>query len=181
MPTAVGGVPLSCWEKGGPPPQWPSAPEQLIGYEGVRLYDNMLERVQAAQAAAAAKVPDQAPRLRALLFYQGESDCDTEERASTWGKRFAAFVRQVRADLQAPTLPVVLVAVTTTDLPICTFRDEVRRQQLGLVAASGLEHVAVVDAHGLELQADGLHLTIPAQVTLGQRLAQALLQLEQGA
>jgi hypothetical protein len=36
----------------------------------------------------------------------------------------------------------------------------------------------VVDAHGLALQADGLHLTTEAQVALGELLARAFADFE---
>lgn len=48
----------------------------------------------------------------------------------------------------------------------------VRQAQLGI----DLLNLRTVDAHGLPLQPDGLHLSTPAQVHLGQMMADAFLQ-----
>ncbi|KAH7856183.1 hypothetical protein Vadar_033647 [Vaccinium darrowii] len=52
------------------------------------------------------------------------------------------------------------------------FLEEVREAQLGL----DLENVKSIDAKGLELEPDNLHLTTPAQVQLGEMLASSFLQ-----
>lgn len=51
------------------------------------------------------------------------------------------------------------------------YLEEVREAQLGLK----LSNVVTVDAKGLPLQPDRLHLTAEAQVQLGKMLAQAYL------
>jgi len=48
----------------------------------------------------------------------------------------------------------------------------VRQAQLG----TDLLNLRTVDAHGLPLQPDGLHLSTPAQAHLGQIMADAFLQ-----
>lgn len=52
------------------------------------------------------------------------------------------------------------------------FIETVREAQLGV----DFLNVRTVDAKGLPLEPDGLHLTTPAQVRLGQMLAAAYLQ-----
>ena len=53
------------------------------------------------------------------------------------------------------------------------FIETVREAQLGVY----LLNVRTVDAKGLPLEPDGLHLTSPSQVRLGEMLADAYLQL----
>lgn len=53
-----------------------------------------------------------------------------------------------------------------------TLIEIVREAQLGV----DLLNVTTVDAKGLPLEPDGLHLTTPAQVKLGKMLADAYLQ-----
>ena len=52
------------------------------------------------------------------------------------------------------------------------FTEIVREAQLGI----DLPNVKCVDAKGLPLEPDNLHLTTPAQVQLGKILAEAFLQ-----
>ncbi|KAF7143391.1 hypothetical protein RHSIM_Rhsim05G0016100 [Rhododendron simsii] len=52
------------------------------------------------------------------------------------------------------------------------FLEQVRGAQLGL----DLENVKCVDAQGLELEPDNLHLTTRAEVELGMMLADSFLQ-----
>eukprot|EP00899_Mesostigma_viride_P012983 jgi/Mesvir1/21686/Mv04106-RA.1 len=108
-------------------------------------------------------------RLKALLWYQGESDADTEEHAGRYCERFERFLADVRADLGRPELPCVMVVITTADLPTTSFLSLVRRQQYE--AAARVPRVVIVDSDGSKLQADGLHLTTDAQITVGKELA----------
>lgn len=52
--------------------------------------------------------------------------------------------------------------------------EEVREAQLNI----GLPNVKCVDAEGLPLEPDGLHLTTQAQVRLGEMLADAYLRFK---
>ena len=153
VPCAVGGSALAEWE----------LPHGKLGQRAV-------ERVCAALAAAP-PCADAAPRLAGVLFYQGETDAGNAEDAASWGTRFAAFAAALREELQSPLLPLAVVAITTAPLPNCAHVASVRAAQLALPDV--LPRCCVVDAAGLELQADGLHLTTAAAVTLGQRLAAA--------
>lgn len=54
--------------------------------------------------------------------------------------------------------------------------EKVREAQLGMK----IENVVCVDAKGLQLQEDNLHLSTQSQVVLGQMLAQAYLSPTHG-
>eukprot|EP00884_Botryococcus_braunii_P019973 jgi/Botrbrau1/665/Bobra.0161s0049.2 len=71
VPCAFGGSSVSQWQPGQP------------------LYSRLENRTVAAMSAPGAC-------LRALLWYQGESDCDTEENASLYASRFATFLNAYR-------------------------------------------------------------------------------------
>ncbi|KAI6689073.1 hypothetical protein NL676_025901 [Syzygium grande] len=105
----------------------------------------------------------------ALLWYQGESDAVAESDAALYKGRLEKFFSDVRADLQSPELPIFQVAIASGLGP---FTETVREAQLGL----DLPNVRTVDAKGLPLGRDLIHLTTPAQVRLGQMLADAFLQ-----
>lgn len=87
VPCAIGETSLKQWSR------------------GEKLYNTMIERTKAALAEADGAV------LRGLLWYQGEGDTGTMEVAVSYKTRFEKFVADVRADLQAPALPVVQVCI----------------------------------------------------------------------
>ncbi|KAF8024567.1 hypothetical protein BT93_F1670 [Corymbia citriodora subsp. variegata] len=143
VPCAIGGTRISEWER------------------GTFLYDQLIKRARAATNEGAT--------IRALLWYQGESDAVEKSDAVQYKGRLEKFFSDVRTDLQWPELPIFQVAIASGQGP---FTDTVRKVQLGL----DLPNVRTVDAKGLPLGPDWLHLTTPAQVRLGQMLTDAFLQ-----
>lgn len=156
VPCAVGGSALREWE----------LPDGELGRR-------CLARSRAALAATCPAVGG--PRLACLLFYQGETDAGDAGDAATWGARFERWVAAMRAELCTPELPVGVVAVTASTSP-CPHLNVVRAAQLS--CTSTVPRCFVVDAHGLALQADGLHLTADAQASLGLLLARAFLDFK---
>ncbi|XP_074369764.1 putative carbohydrate esterase At4g34215 [Apium graveolens] len=142
VPCAIGGTNISQWARGS------------------QLYDQLVRRAGAALRDGGT--------LRAMLWYQGESDTDTLANAESYKDRFETFITNLRQDLVFPMLPVIQVALDSGPGP---YVEEVREAQLG----SKLPNVWCIDAKGLQLQADGLHLSSPAQVQLGKMLADAFL------
>ncbi|KAL8130930.1 hypothetical protein AgCh_007017 [Apium graveolens] len=142
FPCAIGGTNISQWARGS------------------QLYDQLVRRAGAALRDGGT--------LRAMLWYQGESDTDTLANAESYKDRFETFITNLRQDLVFPMLPVIQVALDSGPGP---YVEEVREAQLG----SKLPNVWCIDAKGLQLQADGLHLSSPAQVQLGKMLADAFL------
>ena len=47
-------------------------------------------------------------RLRGILWHQGEADSKDESLAGSYAHRFDTFIRQLRADLGAPDLPIIV-------------------------------------------------------------------------
>ncbi|KAB1208849.1 hypothetical protein CJ030_MR6G011285 [Morella rubra] len=107
--------------------------------------------------------------IQALLWYQGESDTVSEEDAKSYKAKLQRLFLNLRHDLQSPTLPIIQVALASGS---GVFIDTVREAQLGI----DLLNLRTVDAKGLPLQPDTLHLSTPAQVRLGEMLAETFLQ-----
>ncbi|CAN1274114.1 Probable carbohydrate esterase At4g34215 [Linum perenne] len=84
VPCAIGGTAISQWEKGG------------------ELYGELIKRSEAAVAIGGG-------RIRALLWYQGESDTNNREDADEYKERLETFFYHVREDLQLPSLPIIQV------------------------------------------------------------------------
>ncbi|KMT01142.1 hypothetical protein BVRB_9g223940 [Beta vulgaris subsp. vulgaris] len=143
VPCAVGGTAITKWAR------------------GEHLYDDMVKRAKAA-------VENGGGEIKALLWYQGESDTLTEREADAYKGSMEKFVCDVREDLDLPLLPIIQVALASGDEK---YIEKVREVQLGMK----LPHVVCVDAKGLKLNDDNLHLSTEAQIQLGQLLADAYL------
>jgi hypothetical protein len=145
--------------------QW--SPE-LKALGGASLYGAMLWRI--AQAGG---------RLRGVLWYQGESDGWDPAAGQSYGDRFAHWIARLRADLNAPRLPVLTVQIgnTTLDSPNPTAWNAVRQAQYLL--PDQVPQTAVTTAIDLPLE-DIIHITSGGLIRLGHRLARQALALTAG-
>ncbi|KAK4777993.1 hypothetical protein SAY87_018180 [Trapa incisa] len=147
VPCAVGGTAIKEWAR------------------GENLYENMVRRardsVKGSSAAAGGEI-------KALIWYQGESDTENQRDAEAYRANMERFIHNFRQDLGLPSLPIIQVAIASGD---SRYIERVREAQLGI----DLPNVVCVDAKGLPLKEDHLHLTTEAQVRLGLMLAEAYL------
>lgn len=141
VPCAVGGSQLKEWEKGS------------------RLYEQMIQRAMVAMKTGT---------LRALIWYQGESDTLSVESVREFQQRLETLISNIRSDLQNSDLPVIHVGITAANHPFPDCLEQVRQAQL----AVKLPGVYYVDAKGLSLLEDNIHLDLEAQVKLGKMLAE---------
>ncbi|XP_057502173.1 probable carbohydrate esterase At4g34215 [Actinidia eriantha] len=128
---------------------------------GTDLYNQLVRRASAALRGGGS--------IRAVLWYQGESDTVNSEDADLYKGRLEKFFLDLRADLHIPSIPIIQVALASGQGP---FIEKVRAAQLGL----NLDKVMCVDAKGLELEPDHLHLSTRAEVRLGEMLANEFLR-----
>nr|XP_043617564.1 probable carbohydrate esterase At4g34215 [Erigeron canadensis] len=129
-----------------------------------QLYNQLIQRANAALQGGGT--------IKGLLWYQGESDTVTREDAQLYKRRLERFFDHVRSDLLLPNLPIVQVALASGAGP---YIEQVREAQLG----TWLVNLRTVDAKGLGLEPDRLHLTTPSQVALGGMLAQVFPKAHQ--
>ncbi|KAL8540395.1 hypothetical protein ACS0TY_001849 [Phlomoides rotata] len=123
-------------------------------------YDRMVKRAKAAAA-------DGGGEIKALMWYQGEKDTFFKESADLYKENVEKLILNVRQDLHLPSLPVIVVALASGR----EYLEKVRDVQKGI----DLPNVACVDAMGLPLQEDKLHLTTEAHIRLGLMLADSYL------
>jgi len=83
VPCAIGGTRISEWER------------------GTFLYDQLMRRARAGT--------NDGGTIKALLWYQGESDTVEESDAVQYKVRLEKFFTDVRTDLQSPELPIFQV------------------------------------------------------------------------
>ncbi|XP_062098387.1 probable carbohydrate esterase At4g34215 [Humulus lupulus] len=142
VPCAIGGTRISQWIRGTP------------------LYSSLLRRAQESLKEGGT--------IRAVLWFQGESDTLRTSDAVAYGGNMKKFIMDIRSDLNIPNLLVIQVALASGE---GQYIEEVRKAQLQL----NLQNVKCVDAKGLNLKADKLHLTTTSHVHLGLKLANAFL------
>lgn len=148
IPCAVGGTPLSRWQKGGD------------------LYEAAVKRARTAAAAGT---------LAGVLWHQGESDAN-EKSAPTYQERLGQMLSDLRADLGIKDLPIVIgelgeFHVARNGAPSQTINDALR------AIAAAVPQVACVDAKGLKDGGDNLHFDAASQREFGQRYAKAMRAL----
>ena len=164
LPAAHGGTSLEQWS--------PALKEQ----GGHSLYGAMLERIREAGKTARFN-------LRGVLWYQGESDCSVE-LAETYQQRFSAWIEAVRADLNRPDLPVLMVQlgrvlVAPPDEQDWQGRSWEQVREAFRVLPETIPHTGATSAIDLGL-CDGIHIDTPGLMRLGKRLARVAIGLEKG-
>lgn len=94
------------------------------------------------------------------------------ERVKSFKDASEQVLQSLRRALGVPALPIVQVAVTcnSPNTPLAHQINSLQRQ-------IELPSLATVDATGLELQQDGVHLTTEAQQKLSRSMFKAFLQL----
>ena len=139
IPAAFGGTSLDEWKPGGP------------------LYSNAITRAREATKRGT---------LVGILWHQGEADA-APELAATYPERFAAMIAQLRQDLDAADVPVILGELgqfgeNTAEINAALARvpDQVPRS-------------AFVRSDGLGDKGDKVHFHSPALREFGRRYAEA--------
>jgi len=150
VPCAVGGTPLRRWVKGGD------------------LYD---------RALVMAKRAGQVGTIRGVLWHQGESDSDGQKNAETYEARLGQMFKDLRTDLGAPELPIV-VGQLGEFLPVDKhpYVNVVRAALKHIPAV--VPHAGYADSAGLGDKGDHLHFDAAAQQKMGERFAATMMAVQ---
>jgi hypothetical protein len=147
IPAAFGGTSLDQWKPEG------------------KLYTDAVRRAREAMKSG---------RLRGILWHQGESDSGQEQDARSYRERFAAMIRQLRADLGAPDVPVV--AGELGEFHAAPFGSVVNEQLA--TAPLKVPRSAFVSSNGLTDKGDKTHFDTKSLREFGRRYALAFLSLD---
>lgn len=150
LPCAVGGTPLSRWERHGD------------------LYEH---------AVMMARRASQRGEIAGMLWHQGESDALQFLTANTYGDRLTRMIHDLRNDLESPDLPVAVC--TLGDFLAGRERypaHGVINAALRKIP-SALRRVTCIEASGLGHVGDALHFDSEAARELGKRYAEAMLHM----
>jgi len=157
-------------------------PDAVIGLVPAAFGGSALDEWQPGQphylnAVARAREALKHGTLAGILWHQGESDREPT-KAATYAARFAKFIAQLRGDLGAENVPVVVGEIGH----FCPNEAAVNAAIRSLPAL--VPHCALVTTEGLEglpEQPEVLHFVTPAFRELGRRYAAAYLELAQPA
>jgi hypothetical protein len=148
IPAAFGGSALDEWKP------------------GTTHYNEAIRRTKAALKSG---------RLRGILWHQGEADSGKEPLARSYAERFTAFIAQLRADLDAKDVPVVLGELGRFYSSRAKYADVVVEQLKSI--PSTVPHSAFVSAEGLTDKGDSTHFDTASLHEFGVRYAAAFLRI----
>ncbi|MCA9084082.1 MAG: sialate O-acetylesterase [Planctomycetaceae bacterium] len=153
IPCAVGGTPLSRWQKDGD------------------LYQQAVVRAKAAM---------QKGTLKGILWHQGESESGSAERSGNYCERLSGMVTDLRTELQSPDVPFVagelgrFLAKVKNDKPSYW---PVVNEQLHLLPMR-ISKSSIVSSEGLSHKGDDVHFDSPSLREFGRRYAKAMQKLQ---
>jgi Domain of unknown function (DUF303). len=137
IPCAVGGTSLDLWKPGD------------------ALYTNAVTRTRAALKSGT---------LRAILWHQGEADSAEKKRAS-YPARFAAMVAQLRQDLNAEHVPVIVGELGRFEGKAGNLAFNAMLPQV----TNAVPRCALVSSEGLGANSDNVHFNAEALCAFGKR------------
>ena len=155
VPCAVGGTPLSRWEKGGD------------------LYSNAVQRAKLAMKNGT---------LKGIIWHQGESD-SKPGLAETYGDRLAQMIQDIRADFNSPKLPFVvgqlgefLYTRQATNITEARLVNDTLAKVPGRVP-----HTGFASSVGLTHKGDQVDFDTGSLRELGRRFASEMVRLEESS
>ena len=143
--TAVGGTEIARWIPGGD------------------LFENAIRQTKLALESVSGA------ELSAVLWHQGESDCNCEERASKYFDRFIAMVAEFRSLLNQPSLPFIIGELgrfVVEHEPSIFYTSIVESHAKAIPL---IQPAALVSTDGLLDRGDNLHFDSSSLHELGRR------------
>jgi hypothetical protein len=115
------------------------------------------------------------PTWSGLFWVQGESEGYSAQRAGTYDQVFDEFVTQLRTDLSAPDMPVVMSALKTNLVHYDGIAYEDLNENLGIVnqvmSSYSESHPFALTRSNNDLPlSDGIHYRVDSVIELGHRL-----------
>ncbi len=161
--------------------RWPDRPLAFIKVAegGTGLYDRWspgqdLFQLFVGETRRALAQLDDPHQVVGMAWMQGESDAIEPANAQAYLNRFAAFVHQVREELDHYALPLVTGLIR----PNAVWPHAAHVRQAMTLCATGLGNLDVVETADLDVHPDDVyHYDTPSTLALGVRFAEALADL----
>ena len=147
--------------------------------ESGSVYAGFIEKTDLALADLAER--ESAWQVAAMIWQQGERDSKFEAMARSYEQNLAAFVAYNREHFNAPGMPFVFTQImplhqmqTPGKLPFAFAPQVIAGQQ---ALARNVPNCHLVSPEGLTRHDDNVHFDTAGQWELGERLAQAYLEI----
>lgn len=143
IPCADGGTKLSQWMPGE------------LNYDHAVYMSNLAMRTS---------------EIKAILWHQGESDCDCDENVDTYKKRFIKMITALRKELKNESLPVIIGELCENMGERWNMKDRpLKLNKVFYEIEKELPFCKVVSAKELELKRDGIHFNSESLRAFGKR------------
>ncbi|HEV7402223.1 MAG TPA: sialate O-acetylesterase [Chthoniobacteraceae bacterium] len=143
IPAAFGGTSIAQWKPGG------------------ALYKDAVARAREAMKSGT---------LAGILWHQGEAD-SAPAKVEIYADQFAAMIAQLRTDLDAPNVPLLVGELGRYEPKYQAFNEA-----LPAVVAK-VPHAALVSSEGLVANPDNVHFNASSLRKFGTRYAEAFLKI----
>ena len=130
-------------------------------------------------AVMQAKLAMRTSRLVAVLWHQGESDCQSDTDVAAYKQRFIRIVTQLRQDLGMPELPVILGEIPQKIGE--SWKTQGRERQMNEILnqlTREVPHCAMATSENLTVKADGVHFDSASCREFGNRYFHAYLSVK---
>jgi hypothetical protein len=134
-------------------------------------------RTQVNRALGLLRAEGRPYRVGGIFWMQGGSDGARKEFAAMYADNLALLMARMRTDFGDTATPLVIGRIPA--VPNSPQREVVRAVHVKL--GSTLPRAAWVDTDDLPCDTDGVHLIAPGIITLGERMAEAWLKIEEHA
>lgn len=152
VPCSVGGTSIRSWVPGG----YDSATK-------THPYDDALVRISTAMKSGV---------ITGMVWHQGESDSKAET-AALYPAQFKTLVDRIRTLTKKPALPVVAGELGRYKDQYQFINTELNKM------TSSMPHFAVASSEGLIDKGDNTHFDSPSAETMGKRMAEKMITLQQ--
>lgn len=155
VPCAVGGTKIDLWKPGA----YDSATKTYP-------YDDAMRRIRKALPAG---------ELKAIIWHQGESDCNPKLSGS-YQQKLTELIQRFRQELNLPALPFIMGE-------IAHFRTEPNPDKVIVnnairTVATSVPNCGFVETNGLHHRGDTLHFDSPSAREIGKRYAAVYLSMK---
>ena len=142
------------------------------GGETGPLYKRFIEAVHQGIAALD---PAFEPEIAGMIWMQGESDASNKQMTADYVKNLSAFIKDIRVEAKRPDMPFVLAQISKAPAWGPDLGDALRAAQLEVVKTVPKTATFPTDDYKL---CDPWHYDTEGMISLGQRFAKAMLDLE---
>lgn len=153
VPTACGGSSVSVWEPG-----------KFFNQTKSKPYDDAITRIKLAMKDGT---------LKAILWHQGESDCN--KNAAKYKEKLKALINRFRKELDAPNLPFIIGQLG--QFPKRPWNENTKLiNEAHISLEKEMPNVYFVSAEGLTCKTDNIHFNAESQREFGKRYAETYLK-----